>query len=142
LVAFGDVAVGVVACGIFGYGILSISVVAVGVVAWGSVAVGLLLGMGGLALAPIAVGGAALGWFANGALAWGAHPLSPQVQDPVAASLFSPYLPRIMPWIFKSTLVAVPVFLSLGLAPGLMARIAERRARLARTPRITPDNVP
>jgi hypothetical protein len=41
------------------------------------------MAMGGLALAPVAVGGAVRGYYANGALAWGVHPLSPAIQDSV-----------------------------------------------------------
>ena len=134
VIAFGDVAVGVVACGIFGYGLISLSVVAVGVIACGSVAVGLLVGMGGLAVAPVAIGGATLGWFANGALAWGKHAISPGAYDPVADHFFKPISAYLVAWVFRSMLVTVPVFLALGFLPSLMARLAERRARKARTP--------
>ena len=135
VLAFGDVAVGVIACGIFGYGLISVSVVAVGVFAWGSLAAGLLLAMGGVAIAPVAIGGAAMGWLANGALGWGRHVLTPQVNDPVATQFFYPYTARLMSWVFKSMLVAVPVFLTMGFVPTLMARMAERRANKARRPK-------
>jgi len=127
VIAFGDVAVGVIACGIFGYGVISISVVAVGIVACGSVAVGLIMAMGGLAMAPVALGGAAFGWYANGAIAWGRHAMSPRGYDPVADAFFNPRAARLMVWVFRAMLVAVPVFLALGFAPALMAKISERR---------------
>ncbi len=127
VIAFGDVAVGVIACGIFGYGLISFSVIAVGVFAMGSVAVGLLLAMGGVAVAPVAMGGAAFGWFANGAIAWGKHALAPNVYDPVADKFFNPYAWKFTTWVFRGMLVAVPLFLALGFVPSLMARISERR---------------
>jgi hypothetical protein len=129
VIAFGDVAVGVIACGIFGYGLISISVVGVGVVALGSVALGLWLALGGVAVAPIALGGAAFGWFASGAIVWGKHAISPRTYDPVADKFFNPMAANLTDWVFKSMLVAVPLFLTLGLIPSLMARISERRRR-------------
>lgn len=129
VIAFGDVAVGVIACGIFGYGLISISVVAVGGVALGSLAVGLGLAMGGVAVAPVALGGAVLGYYANGALAWGAHALSPGVYDPLAEKFFSPRASRLMGWTIRACLVATPLFLALGFVPGLMATLAERRRK-------------
>jgi hypothetical protein len=129
VIAFGDVAVGVIACGIFGYGLISVSIVAVGVVALGSVAVGMVLAMGGLAVAPVAVGGAVLGYYANGALAWGKHPLSPSVSDPSAARFFNPLAGMVAGWIFRACLFATPLFLAVGFIPALMAKLAERRSR-------------
>ena len=129
VIAFGDCAVGVIACGIFGYGLISISVVAVGIIAWGSVAAGVLVAMGGLAVAPIAIGGAAFGWYANGAIVWGKHTLSPQVSDPLAIQFFSPYVSKLISWTFKATIVVAPLFLALGWVPSLMARISERRSQ-------------
>jgi predicted Ser/Thr protein kinase len=128
VIAFGDVAVGVIACGIFGYGVVSLSVVAVGVVALGSLAVGLFLAMGGLAVAPVAIGGAVCGYYANGALAWGKHPLSPGLSDPLAINFFSPWASRVT-WVFRVCLVITPVFLALGFIPALMAKLAERRRK-------------
>lgn len=132
VIAFGDVAVGIVACGIFGYGLVSISIVAVGLVAAGSVAVGLLLAMGGVAVAPIAMGGAVLGYYANGALAWGKHPISPTVYDPLADRFFSQVGGGFMRWVFLGSLVCMPIFMILGFVPSLMARFSERRSRKAR----------
>ena len=129
VIAFGDVAVGVIACGIFGYGLVSISVVAVGVIAWGSVAVGLLLGMGGVAVAPIALGGAVFGYYANGFLAWGKHAIGPQVYDPLAEALFKPYAAKHMGWVFKATLIIIPLFMALGFAPSWMAKLTEHRRK-------------
>lgn len=127
VIAFGDTAVGVIACGIFGYGLISISVVAVGVIAWGSVAAGVLVAMGGLAVAPIAIGGAASGWYANGAMAWGKHILSPYVSDPLAVRFFNPFISKFITWTFRATIVVAPLFLALGHIPKLMAKISERR---------------
>jgi len=127
VIAFGDVAVGVIACGIFGYGLISVSVVGLGVLAIGSVAVGLWAAMGGVALAPIAVGGAVFGYYANGAMAWGVHVLSPEVFDPQAQRFFAAQAPEFSLWIIRSSLVAMPLFLALGFVPSLMARMAERR---------------
>lgn len=129
VIAFGDVAVGVIACGIFGYGLVSLSIVAVGVVSLGSLAVGLAVAMGGLAVAPVAVGGAAWGYYANGALAGGAHPLSPGSYDPLADQFFSARAAKVIPWIFRACLLATPLFLAIGLVPGLMAKLAERRRK-------------
>jgi len=135
VIAFGDVAVGVIACGIFGYGVVSVSIVAVGVVALGSLAVGLVFAMGGVAVAPVAVGGAVLGYYANGALAWGKHPLSPGAYDPLAEQFFNPRAGLVIGWIFRVCLLAMPLFLALGFVPSLMAKVAERRRkrRLAQT---------
>ncbi|MGA9778006.1 MAG: protein kinase [Verrucomicrobiia bacterium] len=129
VIAFGDVAVGVVACGIFGYGLISVSVVAVGVFAVGSAAVGLWLAMGGIALAPIAIGGAVFGYYANGAMAWGKHALSPGVYDPLAAKFFTPQATGLTLWVLKGSMVAMPLFLLLGFIPSLMARFSERRRK-------------
>jgi hypothetical protein len=127
VIAFGDVAVGVIACGIFGYGLVSISVVAVGVVALGSVAAGLWLAMGGVAIAPLAMGGAVCGYYANGAIAWGKHAMSPAAQDPLATEFFNPWIGRLTQWVFKGTLIVMPIFLALGFVPALMAKTHERR---------------
>ncbi len=129
VIAFGDVAVGVIACGIFGYGLISVSVVAVGVVAIGSAAVGLWLAIGGVALAPIAIGGAVFGYYANGAMAWGKHALSPAIYDPLAAKFFTPQKTGLTMWVLKSSIVAMPLFLLLGFTPSLMARFSERRRK-------------
>ncbi len=129
VIAFGDVAVGVIACGIFGYGLVSISVVAVGVIALGSVAAGLWLAMGGVALAPIAMGGAAFGWYANGAIVWGKHAMGPGIYDPLADKFFNPYAGKFTTWVFRAMLIAVPLFLSLGMIPSLMAKVSERRRK-------------
>jgi predicted Ser/Thr protein kinase len=129
VIAFGDVAVGVIACGIFGYGLISISVVAVGGFAIGSAAVGLWLAMGGVALAPIAIGGAVFGYYANGAMAWGKHVLSPGAFDPLAAKFFTPQATGLTMWVLKGSMVAMPVFLLLGFIPSLMARFSERRRK-------------
>ena len=129
VIAFGDVAVGVIACGIFGYGVVSISVVAVGVVALGSVAVGLALAMGGMAIAPIAIGGAVFGYYANGAIAWGKHAISPAVYDPLAEKFFSPLAAKLMHWVFIGAIICTPLFLALGFVPSLMAKISERRRK-------------
>ena len=137
VIAFGDVAVGVIACGIFGYGLISISVVAVGVVALGSVAAGLWLALGGVAIAPLAMGGAVCGYYANGAIAWGKHAISPAVQDPLAAEFFNPWIAKLTQWVFKGTLVVMPVFLALGFVPALMAKMNERR----RKRRFEPDRL-
>ncbi len=126
VIAFGDVAVGVVACGIFGYGLVSLSVVAVGVFAVGTIAAGLLIALGGIAVGPIAIGGAVLGYYADGALAWGKHVLSPTVHDPVAERFFTPELGRAQ-WVFRICLIVTPIFLALGQIPSLMAKLAERR---------------
>ncbi len=128
VIAFGDIAVGVLACGIFGCGLVSVSIVGVGVLALGSVAVGLVLAMGGLGIAPVAVGGAVLGYYANGALAWGAHALSPTVDDALAAQFFNPRA-GLVGWIFRACLFATPLFLAVGFIPTLMAKLAERRAK-------------
>ncbi|HXR45867.1 MAG TPA: serine/threonine-protein kinase [Candidatus Limnocylindrales bacterium] len=135
VIAFGDVAVGVIACGIFGYGLVSISVVAVGVVALGSVAAGLWLAMGGVALAPIAIGGAAFGYYANGAMVFGKHAIGPGVYDLQADQFFNPWSGRFMRWIFIGSIVCIPVFLTLGFIPSLMAKMSERR----RKSRFEPD---
>ncbi len=127
VIAFGDVAVGVIACGIFGYGLISISVVAVGVVACGSVAAALMLAMGGVAVAPVAMGGLTFGWFASGAMAWGKHALTPTAYDPVAKEFFNPRVWKLVGWVFRALIVAVPLFLALGFVPKLMARISERQ---------------
>jgi predicted Ser/Thr protein kinase len=129
VIAFGDVAVGVIACGIFGYGLVSLSVVAVGVVALGSLAVGMLLAMGGVAVAPVAVGGAVFGYYANGALAWGKHPLAPGLSDPLAEKFFNPWALRVTGWVFRACLFVTPLFLALGFLPALMAKLAERRRK-------------
>jgi Protein kinase domain len=129
VIAFGDVAVGVIACGIFGYGVISLSVVAVGIVACGSVAAGLLMAMGGMAIAPVAMGGAAFGWYANGAIAWGKHAIGPNVYDPLAEAFFNPRAAKVTSWVFRTMLVAVPLFLALGFVPALMAKISERRRK-------------
>ena len=129
IIAFGDVAVGVVACGIFGYGIISMSVVAVGVVALGSLSVGLGLAMGGVAVAPVALGGAVFGYFANGALAWGAHAMSPAVYNAAADKFFNAGVLRVTGWIFRACLLLMPLFLVLGAVPTLMAKLAERRRK-------------
>jgi predicted Ser/Thr protein kinase len=129
VIAFGDVAVGVIACGIFGYGLISISVVAVGGVALGSVAVGLLLALGGVAVAPVALGGAAFGWYANGAIVWGRHAMGPGVYDPLAENFFKPYAGKLTVWVFRAMLVAVPLFLALGMIPRLMAKVSEQRRK-------------
>jgi len=129
VIAFGDVAVGVIACGIFGYGVISISVVAVGIFACGSVAAGLIMAMGGVAIAPVALGGAAFGWYANGAIAWGKHAIGPRVYDPLADAFFNPLAVKLTDWVFRAMLVAVPVFLALGFAPALMAKVSERRRK-------------
>jgi eukaryotic-like serine/threonine-protein kinase len=129
VIAFGDVAVGVIACGIFGYGLVSMSVVAVGVVALGSLAVGMALAMGGMAVAPVALGGAVLGYFANGALAWGVHPMAPGVSDPLAVRFFNPRLVTMIGWTFRACMFATPLFLALGSVPALMAKLAERRRK-------------
>lgn len=129
LIAFGDVTVGFVACGIFGYGVISLSVVAIGIFACGSIAAGLAGAMGGLVVAPLAMGGAAVGWYANGAIAWGKHAVSPYFQDPVGQKFFSPYSVKIMYWAFRCMLVAVPIFLTMGFVPAIMSRLSERRAR-------------
>ncbi len=134
VIAFGDVAVGVVACGIFGYGIISISVVALGVVALGSVAMGLLMAMGGVAVAPVAAGGAVLGYYANGALAWGKHALSPETHDILADKFFNPTITKLMRPLFTGSIIAMPVFLVLGFIPCWMAKLAERRAKARRKP--------
>ena len=129
VIAFGDVAVGVIACGVFGYGLVSLSVVAVGVVALGSLAVGMVFAMGGLAVAPVAVGGAVFGYYANGALAWGNHLLSPGYSDPVAARFFSPRMWRMTGWVFRACLFVTPLFLALGFLPALMAKLVERKRK-------------
>jgi hypothetical protein len=129
VIAFGDVAVGVIACGIFGYGVVSVSVVAIGAIAVGSAAVGLWVAMGGFALAPIAIGGAAFGYYANGAMTWGKHVLSPGAYDPLANELFNPRALKLMRSVFLGSIVAMPVFLALGFVPSLMARISERRRK-------------
>ncbi len=134
VIAFGDVALGVVACGIFGYGLISISVVGVGVLACGSVALGLLVSMGGIAIAPLAIGGATVGWYANGALAWGVHALSPTSYDAAADRFFNPISARIIRTVFKTMILAVPFFLCLGFLPALMAKVSDRRAKKARQP--------
>ena len=129
VIAFGDVAVGVIACGIFGYGLISISVVAVGVFAIGSVAVGLWLAMGGVALAPIAIGGAVFGYYANGAMAWGKHALSPGALRPVWRQSFSRHRRRgLRMWVLKGSMVAMPLFLAAriySLADGEIFRAAK-----------------
>jgi len=127
VIAFGDVAVGVIACGIFCYGPIAIGVVAVGIIALGSVATGLFYAMGGVAIAPVAIGGAVCGYYANGALAWGKHAIGPGLSDPSADKFFSPWVTKSVRWVFKATLVAMPVFLALGFIPSLMAKFAERR---------------
>jgi len=127
VIAFGDVAVGVIACGIFG--LISISVVAVGIVTCGSVAAGLVLALRGLAISPIAIGGATFGWYANGALAWGKHALSPRVYDPMADKFFNPLAGNLTDWVFKTMIFTVPLFLAMGFIPSLMARISERRRK-------------
>jgi hypothetical protein len=129
VIAFGDVAVGVIACGIFGYGVISVSIVAVGGVALGSLAAGMVCAMGGVAVAPVAVGGAVWGYYANGALAWGTHPLAPGVYDPLAEKFFNSWGANVIPWIFRACLLATPLFLALGLVPGWMAKLAERRRK-------------
>ncbi len=129
VIAFGDVAVGVVACGIFGYGVISISVVAVGVVALGSVAVGLWLAMGGVAVAPVAIGGAVFGYYANGAMAWGKHAIGPGVYDPSAEKFFNPWVAKYMRSVFIGSIICMPLFLTLGFVPALMAKMSERRRK-------------
>ncbi len=136
VIAFGDVAVGVIACGIFGYGVVSISVVGVGVFALGSVAVGLWLAMGGVAMAPIAIGGAVFGCYADGAMAWGKHAIGPGVYDPLADKFFNPWVAKYMRWVFTGSIACIPLFLTLGFVPSLMAKISERR----RKRRFEPDN--
>ena len=78
-------------------------------------------------MAPVAIGGAALGYYANGAIAWGIHALSPGIQDPLADEFFSPWIVRAMRWVLMGSLVCLPVFLALGFLPSLMAKLAERR---------------
>lgn len=135
VIAFGDVAVGFIACGVFGFGVVALSVVGVGLVACGSVAVGLVLALGGVAIGPVALGGAVFGWFANGAIGWGRHVITPQVYDPLAYNFFKPFSTRLTMNVFRAMLVAVPVFLALGFMPSLMAKLADRRTRRARTPK-------
>jgi len=135
VIAFGDEAVGVIACGIFGCGVVSFSVIAVGMFACGSVAVALVFAMGGMAIAPVAMGGAVLGWFANGALAWGKHAISPTVYDPVADKFFNPRAWKLVGWVFRALFVVVPLFLALGFLPKLMAQISEWRRRRGLKPR-------
>jgi len=132
VIAFGDVAVGVIACGIFCYGPIAIGVVAVGIVALGSAAAGLFWAMGGVAIAPVAIGGAVFGYYANGAIVGGAHTIGPGVYDPQADKFFNPWVAQYMRWVFAGSLICIPVFLLLGLIPGLMAKISERRAKKAR----------
>jgi predicted Ser/Thr protein kinase len=127
VIAFGDVAVGVIACGIFGYGLISLSIVAVGVVALGTLAVGLGLAMGGVAVGPVALGGAVFGYYANGALAWGKHPIGPGVYDPFADKFFNPWVTKATGWVFRACLIVIPLFLALGFVPALMAKLAERQ---------------
>jgi hypothetical protein len=134
VLAFGDVAVGVIACGIFGYGIISVSVVGVGIVALGSVAVGGVFAAGGVAIGAIALGGAAMGYYATGAMAWGIHAISPGTYDPVAERFFSGSAVKFSNWLVRGSLVALPVFLGLGLLPNFMARRAERRRQRALQP--------
>ncbi|HVM49139.1 MAG TPA: serine/threonine-protein kinase [Candidatus Acidoferrum sp.] len=129
VIAFGDVAVGVIACGVFGYGLVSVSVVGVGVLAVGSVAVGLVLAIGGVAAGPVALGGAAFGYYATGALAWGIHALSPGAFDPIAARFFNARAVQVTNWVIRASLVMMPIFLALGLLPGLMAKVSDRRRR-------------
>jgi len=145
VLAIGDIAVGVIACGTFGYGLISISIVGVGVVALGCLALGLVLAMGGVAVAPVALGGAVLGFYANGALAWGKHALSPFGSDPLASKFFYPWVARVAGWIFRASLVIMPLLLGLGLLPGWMAHWTERRrsrhlrpATIAKTPTPNP----
>jgi predicted Ser/Thr protein kinase len=127
VIAFGDVAVGVIACGVFCYGPIAIGVFAVGLVALGSMAVGLGWAMGGVAVGPVAIGGAVLGYYANGAIAWGPHAISPGIQDPLAERFFSPWIVKAMRWVLMGSLVCTPLFLALGFLPSLMAKRTERR---------------
>jgi hypothetical protein len=79
------------------------------------------------------MGGAVFGYYANGAIAWGKHPLSPGSYDPQAEQFFNPRTLRWTAWLFRACLIMTPLFLALGFIPRLMAKIAEgRRKRLLR----------
>ncbi len=129
--AFGDFAVGVIACGIVGCGLISVSVIAVGVVAMGSVAIGLGMGMGVAAIGAVAAGSVALGYYSSGPIAWGVHVAS---HDPSAQAFFdNPKTHSLMQEVSLACIIAMPVFIAIGLVPKLMAVFAERRSRKART---------
>jgi hypothetical protein len=63
------------------------------VLALGGAAFGLMLAIGGGAVAPVAVGGGACGYYAMGGGAIGDHTISRLGQDPVAVDFFGKVLP-------------------------------------------------
>jgi len=129
VIAFGGMAsLGVIACGGIGIGVVSVSALALGVVAVGGGAIALLGSEGAFSLAPIALGELAAGFYVCGDHVWGIHAAGRNVQDPAAVAFFSPWAQAVASRVNAAMPIVVPLFISLGLLPGLMSKMAQWRA--------------